>query len=215
MATDRHWHGEYSHAHEGGDRPHEHVSEDEENNLNELSAEIQEDIDRAESESVSESIDESMNEDIDTALIEADDADVEIALRKESNDLAAKALRKDAKARQEAIDATRTAVAASQPGVPVEVALSAEKKFSDALRHKSQAQETANLAMQIQEAIDDELPIDMGYSENDQPPVGGTIELEPAFPEPEEPEEIEPETTPPPPVRNRGGMRIGRRNYGR
>ena len=224
--SERHWHGEYSHDHKEGDTPHEHVSKDETIILDEMSgdsanesltSEIEEEIADAASDNVSETMDDTMAEDIATTIADADQANIDVALRKESNELAAKALRKDAKARQEAIDATRTAIAADQPGVPVEVALSAEKKFGDSLRHKSQAQETANLALEIQSAIETPLPIIEGESgESFDDGSGSVTTLDPAFPPQEEPDENLPsDSNEKEKLYRKGGMKMGAKRYGR
>lgn len=165
MAKTLHYHKDYGHEHENGDMPHEHdlttkqldriekLPEEEQEVI--LEESIVESEDNPLDELTAETLDDDMTTTFNEAFEDIDESRIDTTLRKEANDALSKSLRKDAKARQEAIDAVNTIEASAVPGAPPEMSLKAEKTLSDALRHKSQAQEMITQYQAIAGAITD------------------------------------------------------------
>lgn len=165
MAKTLHYHKDYGHEHENGDMPHDHdltpmeievvetLPEDEQEEIFEET--MIEETENPLEELSAETLDDDMTTTFNEAFEDIDENRIDTTLRKEANDALSKALRKDAKARQEAIDAVNTIEASAVQGAPPEMSLKAEKTLSDALRHKSQAQEMITQYQAIAEAITD------------------------------------------------------------
>lgn len=161
----RHYHGDYAHEHDGGETPHGH---------GEVTA-------RVEEPTPAQEMDAGFAEDIGDTILSADNQSINETLRKHQSETLAKALRKDAQARSEAVDATQLAVgAAVRDDLPPDTGLEAEKQMATAVRHKADAQALASMAEQISSAITE--PVAGAPTE---PAGGGVTELAPVDAEPE------------------------------
>ncbi len=139
---------EYSHSHDGGDDPHGHRG---------TGAPVDRIGESEEFDSVDEPaavIDEQFQDDVIDTIVDSDEGDLNSALRQAQSDILSKALKTDAKARQEAQEATTLALAAEvRDDLPPEVGVEAEYGMAEAVKHKAQAQSLAEQALKISEAI--------------------------------------------------------------